>query len=188
MFICCCVVSFIFDRSWKKLISSYFIGKLLIYSSESKLCVRNTIESFVLRDVGYRFFLSFLYFQKVVLFHDAQVKVIFGGRKKSTVLCAPIFTEFKISQQHYMQVSCTESYPNQTMKTENTARDLLKFLSKVRLLTRPICGGRQIYETQACLTILLTNSYKEFHESHTKFLIFYTDKTGLDGRMALVFV
>jgi hypothetical protein len=66
-----------FYRSWKKLISNYFIGKMLIYSSESEFCVRNTIENFVLRDVGYRFCLSFLYSQNVVLFHGTQVKVIF---------------------------------------------------------------------------------------------------------------
>jgi len=106
LFICCCVVSF-FYRSWKKLISSYSIRKMLIYGSESEFCVRNTIENFVLRDVGHRFCLSFRYSQKVVLFHGTQVKVNFGARKKSTTLCAPIFMKLKISQQIYIQFSCT---------------------------------------------------------------------------------
>ena len=50
---------------------------MLIYSSESEFGVRNAIEHFMLRDVVYRFCLSFLYSQKVVLFHGTQVKVIF---------------------------------------------------------------------------------------------------------------
>ena len=157
LFICCCVVSFIFDRSWKKLISIYFVCKMLIYSSVSEFCVRNTTENFVLRDVGYRFSLSFLYSQKVVLFHGTQVKVIFWVPVRRV---RPYVRRFSQNPKLLNSILCRSLVPNltqlKTMKTENTAWNLLIILSKVWLLTRPICGGRQVYGTQSCLTTVFT--------------------------------
>jgi hypothetical protein len=125
-FMCCCVVSFIYDRSLKKLISSCFRGKMLIYSSGNEFCFRNTIENFVFRDVGYRFCLSDLSSQKVLLFRDTHIHVFFLVPLWSV---PPYVRRFSPNSKLINSIICRYLAPNLTQIKLRIRKTRLKFIN-----------------------------------------------------------
>jgi hypothetical protein len=64
--------------------------------------------------------------QSAVQFGGTRVNVVaFISCPKSTAVPAPIFTKSAKAQQHYLQISDTDVYPNRTADVESTGKKLI---------------------------------------------------------------
>jgi hypothetical protein len=94
-----------------------------------------------------------------------------GAHKNSTAFPAPIFTKLKISQSHYLLMSCTESHRIQIVNLWSTSKNLLTILSKIWLSLGLFVSRQTFTELTPAWQLFVKNSYTEFHENSTKHLI-----------------